>query len=457
MKIKKILIANRGEIAVRIIRCCQELGIKTVSVYSEADKNSLHVKLSDESICIGSNNPYDSYLRSDRIISAANITSSDAIHPGYGFLSENSNFANECESSNIKFIGPTYDVIDKMGNKSSARIIAKQEGIPIIPGTNKSINSLQKAIEISDSIGYPIIIKSTFGGGGKGMRLIKNKNHLKKEYNIARLESQKNFGREEIYIEKYIQNPIHVEFQIVADEYQNIIHLGERDCSIQRRYQKVIEESPSPFFLNCSNLREEIGNAAVKLAKSINYKNVGTIEFLIDKSTNEFYFSEMNTRIQVEHGVTELLTGIDILRLQILISMGSKLLIRQEDVEFKNHVLECRINAEDPKNDFSPFPGKINFYHEPGGNGIRIDTHCFNSYFIPPYYDSLISKIITYDESRNGVIRKMLRALNEYKIKGIKTNLSFLKLIMNEKIFKDGKKITTNYIKNFLSKYKNNL
>ena len=419
----KILIANRGEIAVRIIRACKEMNIKTVAVYSEADKDSLHTKLADEAVCIGPANSGKSYLNIRNIIEAARITNSDSIHPGFGFLSENSQFANICKESNIKFIGPTANVIDLLGNKSNAKEMMKKAGVPVIPGSDGSIKGLKDAILVAEKIGYPIILKAAAGGGGKGIRIANNSEELENGYNIVKQEAKISFNDDEIYIEKFIVNPRHVEIQILADEHGNVIHLGERDCSIQRKHQKMIEETPSTAIDD--KLRNKMGEAAVKAAKIAGYTNCGTVEFLVDKDKN-FYFMEMNTRIQVEHPITEMRTGIDIVKEQIKIAAGEYLKTKQKDVEFKGHSIECRINAEKPSKNFMPCPGKITGLNLPGGNGIRIDTAIYEGYTIPPYYDSMIAKIIAYGTTRNEAIAKMKRALEELVIEGIETNRDFL-------------------------------
>ena len=419
----KILIANRGEIAVRIIRACKEMNIKTVAVYSEADKDSLHTKLADEAVCIGPANSGKSYLNIRNIIEAARITNSDSIHPGFGFLSENSQFANICKESNIKFIGPESEIIDLLGNKSNAKEMMKKAGVPVIPGSDGSIKGLKDALCIAEKIGYPVILKAAAGGGGKGIRIANNPEELENGYNIVKQEAKISFNDDEIYIEKFIVNPRHVEIQILADEYGNIIHLGERDCSIQRKHQKMIEETPSTTIDD--KLRNKMGDAAVKAAKIANYTNCGTVEFLVDKDKN-FYFMEMNTRIQVEHPITEMRTGIDIVKEQIKIAGGERLKIKQKEIEFKGHSIECRINAEMPSKNFMPCPGRITGLNLPGGNGIRIDTAIYEGYTIPPYYDSMIAKIIAYGTTRNEAIAKMKRALEELVIEGIETNRDFL-------------------------------
>ena len=419
----KILIANRGEIAVRIIRACKEMNIKTVAVYSEADKDALHTRLADEAICIGPGASSKSYLNIKNIIEAAYITNADSIHPGFGFLSENAEFARICEESNIKFIGPKSKVIDLLGNKSNAKELMKKEEIPVIPGSDGSIKGIKEAISLAKEMGYPVMLKAAAGGGGKGIRVVNNEAELEASYNIVKQEAKNSFNDDEIYLEKYIKAPRHVEIQILADEYGNIIHLGERDCSIQRKHQKIIEETPSTIV--DEKLRNKMGNAAVKAAKAAGYTSCGTVEFLVDSDKN-FYFMEMNTRIQVEHPITEMRTGIDIVKEQIKIAAGEKLKIKQKEVEFRGHAIECRINAENPSKNFRPCPGTITGINLPGGNGIRIDTAIYSGYTIPSNYDSMIVKIIAYGVNRNEAIAKMKRALEELVIDGIDTNRDFL-------------------------------
>ena len=419
----KILIANRGEIAVRIIRACKEMNIKTVAVYSEIDKDALHVKLADEAVCIGPANSNKSYLNFKNIIEAANITGADSIHPGFGFLSENSQFAKICEESNIKFIGPSYKVIELMGNKSNAKALMKEAGVPVIPGSEGSVKGLKDAIKIANEIGYPVMLKAAAGGGGKGIRIVNSAEEMESSYNIVKQEAKISFSDDEIYIEKFIKNPRHVEIQILADEFGNVIHLGERDCSIQRRNQKIIEETPSTAI--DEKLRNKMGEAAIKAAKASGYTSCGTIEFLVDSDKN-FYFMEMNTRIQVEHPITEMRTGIDIVKEQIKIAAGEKLKLKQKDIKFNGHSIECRINAENPEKNFRPCPGTITGLYLPGGNGIRIDTAIYAGYTIPPTYDSMIAKIITHGDTRNEAISKMKRALEETVIEGVDTNIDFL-------------------------------
>ena len=427
--VNKILIANRGEIAVRIIRACKEMNIKTVAVYSEVDKDAMHVKLADEAICIGPANSSKSYLNFKNIIEAANITGADAIHPGFGFLSENSQFAKICEESNIKFIGPNYRVIELMGNKSNAKELMKNAGVPVVPGSDGSVKGLKDAIKIANEIGYPIMLKAAAGGGGKGIRIVNIPEELESNYNIVKQEAKLSFNDDEIYIEKFIKNPRHVEIQILADEHGNVIHLGERDCSIQRRNQKVIEETPSTAIDD--KLRNKMGEAAIKAVKASGYTSCGTIEFLVDSDKN-FYFMEMNTRIQVEHPITEERTGIDIVKAQIRISAGEPLKIKQKDVKFNGYSIECRINAENPAKNFRPCPGTITGVILPGGNGVRVDTAIYSGYTIPSNYDSMIAKIITHGDTRNEAISKMKRALEETVIEGVDTNIDFLfKIIKN--------------------------
>lgn len=427
--VNKILIANRGEIAVRIIRACKEMNIKTVAVYSEVDKDAMHVKLADEAICIGPANSSKSYLNFKNIIEAANITGADAIHPGFGFLSENSQFAKICEESNIKFIGPNYKVIELMGNKSNAKELMKNAGVPVIPGSDGSVKGLKDAIKIANEIEYPVMLKAAAGGGGKGIRIVNIPEELESNYNIVKQEAKLSFNDDEVYIEKFIKNPRHVEIQILADEHGNVIHLGERDCSIQRRNQKVIEETPSTAIDD--KLRNKMGEAAIKAVKASGYTSCGTIEFLVDSDKN-FYFMEMNTRIQVEHPITEERTGIDIVKAQIRISAGEPLKIKQKDVKFNGYSIECRINAENPSKNFRPCPGTITGVILPGGNGVRVDTAIYSGYTIPSNYDSMIAKIITHGDTRNEAISKMKRALEETVIEGVDTNIDFLfKIIKN--------------------------
>ena len=446
--IQKVLIANRGEIALRIIRACRELGIKTLAVYSEADVQSLHVQLADEAICIGGPKSADSYLRADRIISAAEIADVDAIHPGYGFLSENPKFAEQCESCYIKFIGPKSKSIRIMGDKAIAKDTVKKAGVPTVPGSDGPVESEAEAVKIARKIGYPVIIKAVAGGGGRGMRIAHNDVSFAKEYHVARGEAEKAFGNGAVYIEKYIQNPRHIEFQILADTHGKVLHLGERDCSVQRRHQKLIEEAPSPFLT--ADLRKRMGKAAVRAAEAAEYQNAGTIEFLVDPKGN-FYFIEMNTRIQVEHPVTEEVTGIDLIKQQIRVANGEKLDLDQSDITWTKHAIECRINAEDPSRNFAPSPGTISLYYAPGGHGVRVDSHVYSGYTIPPYYDSMIGKLICYGSTRKIALQRSYRALSEYLVRGIKTTIPLHKAIMSDPTFIEGK-ATTAYMEDFMAR-----
>jgi len=431
----KILIANRGEIAVRIIRTCREMGIRTVAVCSDVDKNSLHAQLADESVCIGPYRAKDSYLNMERILSAAIQTHSQAIHPGFGFLSENSKFVKLCGKCGIKFIGPDQSCIEKMGDKLEARNIMIAAGVPVIPGTNNPIKNAKQAFELAKEIGFPVIVKAVHGGGGKGMRIVMDASEFDTMFETAKKESKNAFDSEEMYIEKYLTNTRHIEFQILGDSFGNVIHLGERDCSIQKRNQKMIEETPS-VAIN-EELRQKMGDTAVKAAKAVNYNSAGTIEFLLDENYN-YYFMEMNTRIQVEHPVTEMVTGTDLIKEMINISLGKELSLKQEDVVFSGHAIECRINAEDPDNCFMPCPGTITDMHFPGGNGIRIDSALFRGYEIPACYDSMIAKLIVHGRTREDAINKMRSALGEMVIQGVKTNIDFHYAVMSEKEFADG-------------------
>ena len=446
--IQKILIANRGEIALRIVRACRELGIKTLAVYSEADVQSLHVQLADEEICIGGPKSADSYLRADRIISAAEIADVDAIHPGYGFLSEDATFAEQCESCNIKFIGPKSKSIKMMGDKSVAKTTVRKAGVPIVPGSEGPVGSEAEAVKVARSIGYPVIIKAVAGGGGRGMRIAHNDVSFAKEYHVAKSEAEKSFNNGAVYIEKYIERPRHIEFQILGDSHGKIVHLGERDCSVQRRHQKLIEESPSPF-LN-ADLRKKMGKAAIRAAAAAEYENAGTIEFLVD-AKGHFYFIEMNTRIQVEHPVTEEVTGIDLIKEQIRIANGEKLDFDQGDIRWEKHAIECRINAEDPARNFAPSPGTIGLYYSPGGHGVRVDSHAYSGYTIPSHYDSMIGKLICTGTTRKIALERAYRALSEYLIRGIKTTIPLHKAIMADPVFIEGK-ATTSYMEEFLSR-----
>jgi acetyl-CoA carboxylase, biotin carboxylase subunit len=444
---EKILIANRGEIALRVIRACKELGIRTLAVYSEADVDSLHVQLADESICIGAAPSSESYLKIDRIMSAAELGDVDAIHPGYGFLAENPHFAEVCESCNIKFIGPSSRAMQAMGDKNAARLFARKAGVPVTPGSDGIVETESDAIKIAKKIGYPVMIKASAGGGGRGLRTAHNEPSLKSAFHSARYEAEKAFGNEQVYIEKLIINPRHIEFQIVADSHGHIVHLGERDCSIQRRNQKVIEECPSP--LMTPGLRKKMGNAAVKLAKSVGYENVGTVEFLVDKD-RYFYFIEMNTRIQVEHTITEEVYGCDLVKEQIRIAAGEPLSPHIAHATPRLHAIQCRINAEDPERDFQPSPGRIAFYYAPGGRGVRIDSHVYTGYTVPSHYDSLIAKLITVGATRINAIERMRRALGEYYITGIKTTVPFHAAIMRNGEFRDGR-YDTSFIERVMS------
>ena len=431
----KVLIANRGEIALRIIRACKEMDIGTVAVFSEADRDSLHVKYADEAICIGKAESKESYLNIPSIISVAEIADVDAIHPGYGFLAENAHFSEICASSNIAFIGPSHEAIVKMGNKSIARETMKKAKVPVVPGSEGVINNEKEAINVAENIGYPVIIKASAGGGGKGMRVARNRESLASGFHIARNEAQSAFNNNDIYIEKYIDEAKHIEIQILADKFGNIVHLRERECSIQRRHQKLIEETPSPAINN--KIREKMGDAAKRAAKAVGYFSAGTVEFIFDKEDN-FYFMEMNTRIQVEHPITEMITNVDIVKEQIRIAAGERLGIRQKDIDCNGHSIECRINAEDPENGFSPSPGRITGLYFPGGPGIRIDTHIYKGYIIPPYYDSLVAKLIVHAETRECAILRMKRALKEFGIEGIKTTIPFHLKVLNNGGFKNG-------------------
>lgn len=439
---KKVLIANRGEIALRIIRACKEMDIATVAVYSEADKDSLHVRHADEAYCIGPAQTNRSYLNIPNIISAALVAGVDAIHPGYGFLAENAHFAEICETHQIKFIGPSPATIEKMGDKSIARDTVKKVGVPIVPGVEGIITSDEQALSAAKEIGFPVMIKASAGGGGKGMRLAHNEKDLLKELKAAQREAQAAFGNGDVYIEKYIEEPRHIEFQILADSYGNVVHLGERDCSIQRRHQKVIEESPSVALT--PELRERMGEAAVKATKAAEYNSAGTIEFLLDKYNN-FYFIEMNTRIQVEHPVTELVTGLDLIKEQIRIAAGEELGYTQDDIKITGWAMECRINAEDPSKNFMPCPGQVNVYEVPGGPGIRIDSVVYPGYTITPFYDSMVAKLIVWGKDRDEAIKRMGRALDEFTIEGVKTTIPFQKKVLQNAFFIKGD-FYTNFI-----------
>lgn len=445
----KILIANRGEIAVRIIRACREMGIKTVAVYSEADRDALHTLLADEAICIGPAASTESYLDMERIISATVAMKADAIHPGFGFLSENAKFAELCERCSIKFIGPSAEIIHKMGNKSEARKTMMEAGVPVVPGSKEPVFTAKEALKMAQSIGFPVMIKASSGGGGKGMRISRSSDDFEANFNQAQMESVKGFSDDTMYIEKYIERPRHIEFQILADTHGNVVHLGERDCSIQRRHQKVLEESPSAAITE--DLRKRMGETAVRAAKAVGYVNAGTIEFLLDKN-KEFYFMEMNTRIQVEHPVTEAVTDMDLIKEQIKIAAGDPLGFDQKDVVIRGHAIECRINAENPEKNFMPCPGRITNVHVPGGRGVRIDTAIYNDYMVPPNYDSMLLKLIVYDKDRDAAIAKMRSALGELVIEGIETNLDFQYEILNNEAYQEGD-IDTDFIPKYFPQY----
>ena len=445
----KILIANRGEIAVRIIRACREMGIRTVAVYSEADKDCLHTLLADEAICIGPAPSSQSYLNMERILSATVAMKADAIHPGFGFLSENARFAKLCQQCNITFIGPSAEIINRMGNKSEARNTMMQAGVPVVPGSKEPVYTAEDGLAMAKEIGFPVMIKASSGGGGKGMRISRSEEDFTEHFNAAQLESVKGFSDDTMYIEKYIEKPRHVEFQIMGDKFGHVVHLGERDCSIQRRHQKVMEESPCEVI--SPELRKKMGEVAVKAAKAVNYKNAGTIEFLLDKDKN-FYFMEMNTRIQVEHPVTELVSGIDLIKEQIRVAAGEPLSVSQEDIQIKGHAIECRINAENPKKHFMPCPGRITNVHIPGGNGVRVDTHIYNDYKVPANYDSMLMKLIVYDKDRASAIAKMRSALGEVIIEGIETNIDFQYEILENEAFQKGD-TDTGFIEKYFPDY----
>ena len=445
----KILIANRGEIAVRIIRACREMGIRTVAVYSEADKDSLHTLLADEAICIGPAPSSQSYLNMERILSATVAMKADAIHPGFGFLSENARFAKLCQQCNITFIGPSAEIINRMGNKSEARNTMIQAGVPVVPGSKEPVYTAEAGLAMAKEIGFPVMIKASSGGGGKGMRISRSEEDFTEHFNAAQLESVKGFSDDTMYIEKYIEKPRHVEFQIMGDKFGNVVHLGERDCSIQRRHQKVMEESPCEVI--SPELRKKMGEVAVKAAKAVNYENAGTIEFLLDKDKN-FYFMEMNTRIQVEHPVTEMVSGIDLIKEQIRVAAGEPLSVSQEDIQIKGHAIECRINAENPKKHFMPCPGRITNVHIPGGNGVRVDTHIYNDYKVPANYDSMLMKLIVYDKDRASAIAKMRSALGEVIIEGIETNIDFQYEILENEAFQKGD-TDTGFIEKYFPDY----
>ena len=438
----KILIANRGEIAVRIIRACRELGIQTVAVYSEADRDALHTQLADEAICIGPAAPKDSYLNMERILSATIASKAQAIHPGFGFLSENSKFVEMCQQCNVTFIGPSAELIQKMGNKSEAKNTMRKAGVPVVPGTKEPVYDPESALEAAREIGFPVMIKASSGGGGKGMRIAESEAEFLEHFQMAQQESVNAFGDNTKYLERYVRKPRHVEVQIMADKFGNVVHLGERDCSIQRRHQKMIEESPCVALTE--ELRQKMGQTAVRAAKAVGYENAGTIEFLLDES-GEFFFMEMNTRIQVEHPVSELVSGVDLVKEQIQVAAGLPLSVSQSEIELRGHAIECRINAEDPGRNFMPCPGTIEYLHLPGGNGVRMDTAVYNGYHIPPNYDSMIVKVIVHDKDRPSAIRKMQSVLGELVIDGLKTNIDFQYEILSEPDFQAGK-ITTDFI-----------
>jgi acetyl-CoA carboxylase biotin carboxylase subunit len=440
---KKILIANRGEIALRIIRTCREMGIKTVAVYSTADKDSLHVKFADEAVCIGGPKGQESYLNIPHVMAACEITNADAVHPGYGFLAENAKFAQICADHGIKFIGPTPDMINSMGDKITAKDTMIKAGVPVVPGGDGLLENVAAAKKLANEIVYPVIIKATAGGGGKGMRVVWNEGEIEKAFNDAKMEAAASFKNDGLYMEKFVEEPRHIEIQVAGDQYGNVCHLSERDCSIQRRHQKLVEESPSPFMT--PELRQRMGEAAIKAASAINYESVGTVEFLVDKNRN-FYFMEMNTRIQVEHCVTEEVVSYDLIKEQIKIAAGEK--ISGRNYEPQLHAIECRINAEDPYNDFRPSPGKITVLHTPGGHGVRVDSHVYAGYVIPPYYDSMIGKLITVAQTREEAINTMYRALSEYVIEGVKTTIPFHLQLMQNEDFRKGN-FTTKFLETF--------
>ena len=444
---KKVLIANRGEIALRIIRACKELGIATVAVYSQADSQSLHVSLADEAYCIGPAQSSKSYLHIPAIISVALTSGADAIHPGYGFMAERADFVDICSEHNIKFIGPSSEAMRAMGDKASARATMIASGVPVTPGTGL-VETVEQVREFANKVGFPVIIKATAGGGGKGMRIVREEYELEDAFNLCRNEAKNAFGNPEVYVEKYLENPRHIEVQILADSFGNVVHLGERDCSIQRRHQKLLEEAPSPAI--SEEIRKAMGQAAVNAAKAINYEGAGTIEFLLDETdpkNKKWYFMEMNTRVQVEHCVSEMISGVDIVKEQVRVAAGQRLSVKQEDICLRGHAIECRINAEDPDRDFMPFAGKIEGYIAPGGFGVRVDSHAYTGYAIPPYYDSMVGKLICWGKDREEARLRMLRALNEYVITGIKTTIPFHREILNDEVF-----ISGNFNTSFLEK-----
>jgi acetyl-CoA carboxylase biotin carboxylase subunit len=445
---KKVLIANRGEIAIRIIRACKELGIKTVAIYSTVDENALHTVFADEAVCIGPSASGQSYLNTTRIISAAEITGSDAIHPGYGFLAENPEFAEVCNSCEITFIGPSAEVIKKMGDKAEAKKSMVTGGVPVIPGSEGVIHKEEDAKKLASEVGYPVILKAVAGGGGKGMRIVRDSTALENSFMMARAEAEAAFGNPDLYLEKYVENPRHIEIQILGDQHGNVVHLGERECSIQRRHQKLIEESPSPIITD--KMRKEMGETAVKGASHVGYYSTGTMEFLVDKNLN-YYFMEMNTRIQVEHPVTEMVYNVDLIKEQILVAAGEKLRLKQSSLKPLGHSIECRINAEDPGNNFIPSPGEITSFYQPGGPGTRVDTHIYASYRIPPYYDSLIAKLIVHGKDRKEAIDRLGRALDEFVIEGIKTTIPFHQFVIKTDEFVSGN-FDTHFIENIYKK-----
>lgn len=445
---KKVLIANRGEIAIRIIRACKELGIKTVAIYSTVDENALHTVFADEAVCIGPSSSGQSYLNTTRIISAAEITGADAIHPGYGFLAENAEFAEVCNSCEITFIGPSADNIKRMGDKAEAKKTMIEAGVPVVPGNEGVIQKEEEAKKLASEIGYPVMLKAVAGGGGKGMRIVRDSTTMENSFMMARAEAEAAFGNAGLYMEKYIENPRHIEIQLLGDQHGNVVHLGERECSIQRRHQKLIEESPSPIVNE--KMRKEMGESAVKGASHVGYYSTGTMEFLIDKNLN-YYFMEMNTRIQVEHPVTEMVYNVDLIKEQILVATGEKLRLKQTALKPLGHSIECRINAEDPANNFIPSPGEITSFYQPGGPGTRVDTHIYATYKIPPYYDSLIAKLIVHGKDRKEAIARLARALDEFVIEGIKTTIPFHKYVIRTKEFISGK-FDTNFIEKIYKK-----
>ncbi|WP_156484780.1 acetyl-CoA carboxylase biotin carboxylase subunit [Bhargavaea cecembensis] len=443
---KKVLIANRGEIAVRIIRACRDLGIQTVAVYSEADREALHVEMADEAYCIGPKLSKDSYLNFTNVISVAKMTGCDGIHPGYGFLAENADFAELCEEVNVTFIGPSAEAISKMGTKDVARETMREAGVPVVPGSKGIVDGPEGALEIAQEIGFPVIIKATAGGGGKGIRVARDEAELKKGVEITQKEAAAAFGNPGVYIEKFIENFRHVEIQVLADQFGNTIHLGERDCSIQRRMQKLVEEAPSPAL--SQETREKMGQAAVLAAQAVGYRSAGTVEFIYDHINDKFYFMEMNTRIQVEHPVTEMVTGIDLIAQQLKIASGEPLEIKQEDVKINGWSIECRINAENPSRNFMPSPGRVNMYIVPGGNGVRVDSAVYPGYMIPPFYDSMVAKLITFADTREEAVARMKRALSEFVVEGVDTTIPFHLNLMDHEVFKSG-----DFDTKFLEKY----